>query len=93
MRIDLDSLYEQYLSSQWVAENRPEPCIGDIDCPILAERYGLRGRSCYSVFVYRRNDQRYGCLHDRCYQEGSPNGPGFRTMDKAVQHQRDHHFS
>lgn len=92
MHQDLDSLNKTYLNSLWRAEGHPEPCIGDKDCPILAEGYGQRGRSCYSVFIYTRNDNRYGCLHDRCYQDGSPRGPAFRTVDEAIRHQRNQHF-
>lgn len=88
---DLQVLNKTYLSSRWMVEGRSEPCIGDIDCPNLAGKYGERGRSCLAVFVYR-HDRGYGCLHERCYQEGSGRGPAFRSMDDAIRHQKNYHF-
>jgi hypothetical protein len=89
---DLQVLKETYLRSPWVVESLPEPCIGDIDCPTLAGKYAERGRSCFAVFVYRQNG-RYCCLHERCYQEGVGQGPAFHSMKEAIRHQKRYHFS
>lgn len=92
-RTDLQSLNETYLRSTWLAGGRPEPCIGSIDCPQLAEKYAVRGMSCLAVFVFEQGDGKYGCLHEQCYQGGTGRGPAFRSMNDAVRHQKRHHFS
>lgn len=88
MRKDLDELTALFIERSW----RPAavPIIGSPDCPILAENYGDRGRSCYVVFVYQNADKRYGCRHERCFQgEG---GPSFRSIEEAIRHQHRNHF-
>ena len=92
-RTDLQSLNQTYLTSSWAAEGRREPCIGDINCPVLAEQHAERGRSCFAVFVYALSNGGYGCLHERCYQDGTGRGPAFPSMGDAIRHQRRHHFS
>ena len=90
MRSDLDTLKALYEAASWARANEPD--IGDPDCPVLAEQYGERGRSCYVAFVYKREDGTYGCRQERCYQDGSDRGPSFRSPADAIRHQRKQHF-
>ena len=90
MRIDLTELEILFEKLLW----RPgaEPIIGSPDCPVLAERYGDRGRSCYMVFVFKRTDGLYGCRHECCFRDGDERGPSFRSPEEAIRHQQRHHF-
>jgi hypothetical protein len=91
MQSDLRKLEISFEMRSW----RPgaEPIIGSPDCPVLAELYGDRGRSCYVVFVYKRADGAYGCRHERCFRDGDERGPSFRSPEEAIRHQQRHHFS
>lgn len=90
MRCDLDALKKLFEAASWTQGS--EPIIGDPDSPVLAEQYGERGRSCYVVFVYKKEDGTYGCRHERCFQDGDDRGPSFRSPTYAIQHQRKQHF-
>jgi hypothetical protein len=89
MRKDLEELISLFKKRSW----RPEavPIIGSPDCPILAEKYGDRGRSCYVVFVYKKANGKYGCRHERCFRDGE-GGPSFRSTEEAIHHQHLNHF-
>jgi hypothetical protein len=90
MRSDLDTLNALFEAASWTSGN--EPVIGSPDCPVLAEEYGERGRSCYVAFVYKKEDGSYGCRHVRCFQDGDDRGPSFRSPVEAIKHQRKNHF-
>jgi hypothetical protein len=90
MRRDLDTLTADYKRAKWTPGE--EPIIGSLDCPVLAEHYGDRGRSCYEVFIYERANGGYGCLHEMCFQDGSVRSPSSPSLAKALCHQRKHHF-
>ena len=89
MRKDLEELrifFEQLSRRPGVV-----PIIGSLDCPVNAELYGERGRSCYVVFVYKKADKTYGCRHTRCYRDGD-GGRSFKSPEEAIRHQERHHF-
>jgi len=90
MRDNLNKLVVLFEMRSW----RPgaEPIIGSLSCPVDAELYGDRGRSCYVVFVYKRADAAYGCRHERCFRDGDERGPSFCSPEEAIRHQRRHHF-
>jgi len=90
MRRDLDKLRVEYEAANWT--NGHEPIIGSPDCPVLAEDHGIRGKSCYVVFVYKKGDGSYGCRHKNCFQDGSDRAPSSRSLTEAIRHQRKHHF-
>jgi hypothetical protein len=90
MRRDLETLRFNFERESW--QYGREPLIGDPDCPVLAEAYGERGRSCYVVFVYKKVDGTYGCKHKPCFRDGDDRGPSFRLPEDAIRHQRDYHF-
>jgi hypothetical protein len=90
MSEDLETLRCTFENESWPSGR--EPKIGDLDCPVLAEGYGERGRSCYVVFVYKKADKTYGCRHERCFQDGDDRGPSFRSPEDAIKHQRRNHF-
>jgi len=62
--------------------HKPSICPGGMS-PYL---YGIRGKSCYTVFVEDKQDGTYGCRYERCRD--------FLTysLDDAIRHQRSHHF-
>jgi hypothetical protein len=85
-RLDLEQLKEKYLDSSWLRRNVPEPRIGDIDCPADAEEYGLRGQSCYTIFVTNRGSGDFGCIEEGCVTFSA------KSRESALRHQRDYHF-
>jgi len=86
MHPELVSLEQHFDSSSWLANHDLEPVVGAPACPRLAERYGIRGKSCFTVFVEDKQNGTYGCRYERCHP--------FLTysLDDAVRHQRSHHF-
>ena len=76
----------------WLRQNHHEPRIGDPDAPQLAELYGLRGRSCFIVFVHDWRDGPYGCCHEACFRPVNRGGYPTRSLEDAIRHQRHHHF-
>jgi len=90
MRKDLEKhriLFEGHLWRPGV-----EPIMGSPGCPVTAEQYGERGRSCYVIFVYRKSDNTYGCRHEGCFRDGDEGGPSFKSPKEAIRHQHRHHF-
>jgi hypothetical protein len=90
MSKDLETLRVSFEEHSW--HRGTEPVIGSQDCPILAENYGERGRSCYIIFVYQKADLSYGCRHELCFRDGDDRGPSFDSPELAIEHQRQHHF-
>ena len=89
MRKALEDLATLFKKRSWPSGE--EPIIGSQDCPVLAEQYGTRGRSCYGVFVYQKRNGKYGCRHERCFRDGQ-GGPSFRSPEEAIRHQHRNHF-
>ena len=83
---DLLTLERAYNSSEWLATQDHEPVVGDFTCPTSAEKYGIRGKSCYTVFVEDKDNGTYGCRYERCRAFFT------RSLDDAVRHQRNYHF-
>ena len=83
---ELKMLEQECNSSQWLNDNELEPCVGDLDCPNLAEGRGIRGKSLYTAFVVHRSDGAYGCYFPRCFPYRAS------SLDDAIRHQREHHF-
>jgi len=83
---ELKQLEENFNASDWLNNHSIEPLVGDINCHYLAEKYGIRRASCYTVFVRVNGDNTYGCRHEIC--------PAFRTpsLESAIRHQRHDHF-
>jgi len=88
MRKDLEELRVLFKRRSW--RPREVPIIGSPDCPILAEQYGERGRSCYVVFVYRKTNGEYGCRHEHCFRDGG--GPSSTSIEGVIRHQHRNHF-
>ncbi len=88
MRKDLEELAVKFEKRSW--HPREEPIIGSQDCPALAEQYGVRGQSCYVVFVYKQINGRYGCRHERCFRDGG--GHTCSSIQEAIHHQYGNHF-
>jgi len=82
----LEQLKEKYLNSSWFCFNIVEPRIGDPDCPALADEQGLRGQSCYIVFVINRGPRNFGCIEEGCMAFS------IKTVEAALRHQRAYHF-
>ena len=87
MAYDLALLYDIFMRSPWRAEGQLEPRIGDSECPDLANKYGVRGLSCFTAFM----DQGYKCRFDGCFRDGE-GARGFTTLANAIHHQRSYHF-
>jgi hypothetical protein len=86
---DLKLLEQECNSSQWLAENDHEPCVGDPSCPNLAEGRGIRGMSLYTAFVKnaRGEAEAHGCHFAPCAAYHT------YSLEEAIRHQRDHHFN
>lgn len=87
MAYDLALLYDIFMRSPWRAEGQLEPRIGDSECPDLANKYGVRGHSCFTAFM----DQGFKCRFDGCFRDGE-GARGFTTLANAIHHQRSYHF-
>ena len=83
---DLLQLEQTIESSPWHAANALEPKCGDPDCPYLADRYGIRGMSCYTAFA-TKPDGTFGCWREECSSYSA------RRLEDAVKHQRTCHFN
>jgi hypothetical protein len=91
-REDLNKLVAIFNSSPWLRANVHEPRVGDPDTPELAEAYGVRGRSCFIVFVDDWEDGTYRCCHESCFRPVERGGYSTRSLEDALRHQRYHHF-
>ena len=72
-------------SSPWYAFNALEPPCASPECPYPADRYGVRGMSCYSAFVTTHPAGTFGCW--RCHAYST------RKLEDAIKHQRSDHFN
>jgi hypothetical protein len=63
-----------------------EPRLGDIDCPVEAEQYGIARQSFLTVFISTLEDRKFGCRFEECH------GFSTQTLEGALKHQRQHHF-
>ncbi|SRR5258706_4324701 len=84
---DLTQLEQSIISSPWHAANTLEPTCGSPDCPYHADRYGIRGMSCYTAFVDTKPDDTFGCWYEECSRYS------VRRLEDAVKHQRANHFN
>ena len=84
---DLMQLEQSIISSLWYATNALEPPCGNPDCPHLADRYGIRGMSCYTAFVGAKPNGDFGCWREECSTYST------RRLEDAVKHQRKNHFN
>ena len=85
--LELKQLEDDFNESAWLRHHRLEPLVGDSSCHYLAEKYGIRRRSCYTVFVKDNEDDTYACLHERC------RGLQTDSLEDAITHQRRNHFN
>ena len=83
---DLETLEGRYMESAWLRANFLEPLIGDQDCPVLAQTYGLNRRSCLTVFIDTRDDRAYRCRFASCIPFTCKN------LDDTLKHLRQTHF-
>jgi len=81
---DLIQVAQNIVSSPWHAANALEPTFGDPDCPYLADRYGIRGMSYYTVFATKPNGT-LGCWREECSSYSA------WRLEDAVKHQRTNH--
>ena len=81
---ELKNFEEIFHNSYCMALNDPGPLVDDPDCPALADKYGIRKRSCYTAFIQVNEGDTY---RYRTY-------PGFQTrsLEEAIIHQRQGHF-
>jgi hypothetical protein len=86
MHPELIVLEQTFNLSGWHVNHALEPVVGHPACPKLAEKYGIRGKSCYTALVEDKHDGTHGCRYERCH--------AFLTysLDDAIRHQRYHHF-
>ena len=84
---DLALLEQQILSSPWHAANALEPVCGSPECPHLADRYGVRGMSCYTALVVTNPDGTFRCWREECSANPA------RHLEDVVKHQRTNHFN
>lgn len=84
---DLRRLEQSILSSLWHAANALEPPCGNPDCPHLADRYGIRGLSCYTAFVDAKLNGAFGCWREECSAYST------QRLEDALKHQRKNHFN
>ena len=85
MSRDLKILENTYNNSEWLQNHDHEPLVGDLDCPALAQEYGISRVSCYSVFLEEINAT-YLCRFERC------RGFAPSSLEDALRHQRYNHF-
>src|SRR5258706_5642327 len=83
---DVNTIDQWITSSSWVEANAPEPLVGSQESSQLVDQYGIRGLSCYSALVERRDDGTFGCRQERCMHFSAG------TMEGAITHQRVHHY-
>jgi hypothetical protein len=83
---ELRQLEDIFNKSVWLLDDLIEPVIGHPSCPALAEKYGIRGASCYTVFVQVNDDDTYGCHNERCRALRA------HSLEEAIRHQRYYHF-
>ena len=89
LHAELQQLEKIFNASPWLLDDQLEPVIGHPICPQEAEKYGIRGASCYTAFVEQDGDGKtYGCRHENCHVHAIQ----FPSLDLAVRHQRYHHF-
>ena len=81
---DLTTLERTY--KEWFGRNSHEPLVGDLDCPCLAQTYGLSRRSCLTVFVDTDDTTGHKCRFEWCFAFT------FNSLDEALKHLRQHHF-
>ena len=83
---DVHTIDQWITSSLWLDANAKEPVVGSQDSSRLVDQYGVRGLSCYSALVERRDDGSFGCRQERCMHFSA------RTMEGAITHQRANHY-
>ncbi|SRR5258706_11789012 len=83
---DLQTLESLINESDWLARDDPEPNIGDVGCPQVAEGYGTRGQSLFTAFITKQGDV-YKCEFERCLAYST------HSLEDAIRHIRWHHFS
>lgn len=83
---DVHTIDQWITSSPWLNANAKEPLVGSQDSSRLVDQYGVRGLSCYSALVERRDDGTFGCRQERCMHFS------VRTMEGAITHQRTNHY-
>lgn len=87
MQDALKSLALWFNTSDCHENHTMEPRVGDPDCPVAAELYGMARRSFLTVFVSVLEAGNFGCRFEECIKFSAP------TVDGAVKHQRQHHFN
>jgi len=87
MQEALKALVLWFNTSDWCKHNTMEPRVGDLDCPVSAEEYGMARRSCLTVFVSALEAGNFGCRFEECFKFSTPN------LNGAIKHQRQHHFN
>ena len=86
MNEDLKTLESLIENSHWFNSGDREPTVGAVGCPVLAEKYGTRGRSLFTAFVTKQGDDFYGCAFEHCFAYSA------RTLEEVIRHIRSHHF-
>ena len=83
----LDRFEKWFNTSEWCAKQAMEPRIGDEDCPVDAEHYGMARESFLTVFISVLGVRQFGCRFENCHAFSTS------TLEGALKHQRQHHFN
>jgi hypothetical protein len=73
-------------TSGWCKHHKMEPRIGDLDCPVEAEQYGMARQSFLTVFICALEARKFGCRFEEC------RGFSSRNLEGALKHLRQLHF-
>ena len=84
---DIQRIHQWIKTRHWLKVNAYEALVGSQDSSPLVDKYGVRGLSCYSSLVEKRDDGTFGCRRERCVHFCA------RTMEGAITHQRSHHYN
>ena len=84
---DVQWIHQWIKGRHWLKVNTHEPLVGSQDSSPLVDEYGIRGFSCYSSLVERKDDGTFGCRRERCVHFSA------RSMEGAITHQRTHHYN
>jgi len=87
MQEALKALALWFYTSDWCKHRRVEPLVGDLDCPVSAEQYGMVRQSFLTVFVSTLEAGNFGCRFEECPKFSTP------TLNGAIKHQRQLHFN
>jgi len=86
MNEDLQKLEQLIRTLNWFISCAHEPNVGAPESSRLADNYGTRGQSLFTVFLEKKDGGVYKCAFERCSATFT------RNLEGAIRHIRDHHF-